>query len=628
MLTRAPGRLGPSGSDRVAWQSVAKRAGLRDAVKRAEALLDTPMPDLTDDLYLDYSRTGNRRRCEAVLSERHGRVPVLALAECVEGKGRFVPKIEETLRSVCSEKSWVLPAHDGNLQVFEGRLITIDLASSALGWTLGMTDYLLGDQLTPEVRTLVANELKKRIFDPYRRMCSGEQSQYWLLYKMNWNSVCLANVTGAALTAIPDRRERAWYVLAADHYSRNALEGFTPDGYCDEGVSYWNYGFGHYAALAETVRRATGGGVDLMSREGAMMPSAYGFSIEIVPGICPAFADCPVGAAPGPGLTDYLSRRFTGRGTSRSPAPISGGLCDQVLALFPEKAPVIRGPKPWPRPDPLRTWYPDNSVYIGRPGRTAPHVLSVAVQGAHNAQNHNHNDVGVFMAVVGNVAVLPDIGAEVYTRRTFSAQRYVSKALNSWGHAVPVIAGKLQRTGRNAEAKVIATEFTPGRDSISMDIRSAYAVPSLQRLQRDFTYDRAGSGKLTVTDTFEFAEAATFETALLTFGAWERVDDRTITVRDGAEAVRVSLEVPRGTVLEVSAEPVDEDLTARRKATRIGLKLREGLTSGTFKMTIEPEPAFASPRVYGEGGPIPSPRLPGEGSSHRPLAPLAGRGLG
>src|SRR5437016_4638635 len=128
-----------------------------------------------------------------------------------------------------------------------------------------------------------------------------------------------------------DPHERAWFVLTAEHYSRYALAGFTPDGYCDEGVGYWNYGFGHYAALAETVRVATHGGVDLLDRMEAVMPSAYGSRIEIVPGVCPSFADCDPGSTPSPGLVDYLSRRFTGKPTRRERGSLSGGLCDEVM---------------------------------------------------------------------------------------------------------------------------------------------------------------------------------------------------------------------------------------------------------------------------------------------------------
>ncbi|MBM3496423.1 MAG: hypothetical protein FJX72_19200 [Armatimonadetes bacterium] len=572
-----------------AWRRVANRKEIIETIARAEPLLTTPFPDLPDDLYLDYSKTGNRRRCEAVLGDRRGRLPTLVVAECAENKGRFVGAVESLVGAICAEKSWVLPAHDGSLQTFKGTLITIDLASAALSSQLAATLRLVGKKLSPDTCALIRSELERRTFEPYRRMCAGTQSQAWLLSKMNWNSVCLAGVTAAALLALDDPRERAWFALAAEHYSRYALEGFTPDGYCDEGVGYWNYGFGHYAALAETVRRATSGGIDLMARKGALMPSAYGFSIEIAPGITPAFADCAVNAAPGAGLLDYLSRRFTGKGLSRTHVPITGGLNELVMALFPQKAPMVEGEIPWPKPDPLRTWFPDHSVLIARPAPGSKCRMSIALQGGHNAQNHNHNDVGVFMVVVGRVAVLPDIGAEVYTRRTFSAERYEGKALNSWGHAVPVIGGKLQRTGRNAEAKVLAKEFGPDRDRLTYDIRSAYAVPELRRLERSYDYDRTGLGTFTVSDTFAFDQPAAFETALLTFGSWEKLDDATLRVTDGAEAVHVRIAVPEGAQLDIFAQKVEGDLTAKRTATRIGLRLREPLAAGTVTLTITPE---------------------------------------
>jgi len=597
VLPPMPDGLGPRISDRKAWESIARRREARDAVAHAETLMGKPLPEVTDDLYLDFSRTGNRKRCETVIYERRSRIPILALAACVEGKGRFLPELEKVIRAICAEKSWVLPAHDGNLQTFTGKLITIDLVSSALGWTLGTVDYLLGERLSPEVRTLIRTELDRRIFQPYKRMCAGQQSQQWLLVRNNWNHVCLAGVTGAALTALTNPAERAWYVLAAEHYARYGLEGFTPDGYCDEGVGYWNYGFAHYAVLAETVRRATKGAVDLMNRKDAVMPSAYGFQIELVPGVSPSFADCDVSAAPRQGLLDYLSRRYLGRPRLRQRTTIAGGLCDQVMALFPEDAPVVRTETPWPKFDPLRAWFPDHSVYIGRPGRGSSSRLSVALMGGHNAQNHNHNDVGVFMVVVGKVPVLPDIGAEVYTRRTFSPQRYESRALNSWGHAVPLIAGQLQKSGRDAAARVLTTEFNRDSDRIVLDIRAAYPVDELKKLERSYLYERTGTGRFVVTDTFAFDKPAAYETALLTFGTWEKADDRTLIIRDGGEAVRVHLNTPGpADVLPVIvAEEVNEDLTARRKATRIGIRLPEPIQQGSVTMTIVPEPPEKKP---------------------------------
>jgi hypothetical protein len=43
-------------------------------------------------------------------------------------------------------------------------------------------------------------------------------------------------VTGTALAQVEERRERAEFVAAAEKYCRNFLRGFTPDGYCSEGL--------------------------------------------------------------------------------------------------------------------------------------------------------------------------------------------------------------------------------------------------------------------------------------------------------------------------------------------------------------------------------------------------------
>ncbi len=42
--------------------------------------------------------------------------------------------LEAAIREICSEKTWVMPAHDARLQNFRGELIDIDLAVAGLSW--------------------------------------------------------------------------------------------------------------------------------------------------------------------------------------------------------------------------------------------------------------------------------------------------------------------------------------------------------------------------------------------------------------------------------------------------------------------------------------------------------------
>jgi len=590
MVSARPFVMGPPISDRAAWSAAAKRPDLRNVISQAEEQVKTPLPQMTDELYLDYSKTGNRRRGEAVLFGRRSRVSLFALAECVENRGRFLPAFEEAVRSICRDRTWVMPAHDGALDNFRGRQVTIDLAVAMLAWDLAIADSLLTEQLPSSLRTLIRQEMQNRVFAPYRRMAAGQQDAYWLVVDNNWNAVCLAGVTGSALTLIDDPRERAWYALAAAHYSRHFLSGFTPDGYCSEGVGYWNYGFGHYAAMAETLRRATRGGIDLLANPAASRPAAYGAQIQITEGVCPAFADCDVNARPSPRLLAYLSDRFGAEPPASARALTArAGFHWTALDLVSEKAPAVAGAEPWPKPGALRTWFPDAGVLICRPPARGGRDFGVAILGGHNAEHHNHNDVGTFMVVVGDQAVLPDIGAEVYTRRTFSAKRYESRALNSYGHAVPVVAGQLQRAGRDARAALLESTFRDHEDRIAFDIKSAYAVPSLRRLDRTFVYSRREPGTLTVTDRFAFAQPETFETALLTFGEWRREGSSGLRVSDGGASVRIEVAIPAETQLEVASEEIREDLAARRTATRIGLKLATPLERGEVQLKIVPE---------------------------------------
>ncbi len=361
MLPEKPTGVGRPLSDRAAWAELARHPAFRDVIPRAEKLLAEPLPEQPDDLFLDFSRTGNRRRWEQVAFQRRGRVSALALAECLEpgtraaGGGRFLPALEQVVEALCAERTWVFPAHDRSLGNFNGTQTDIDLFSSATAWNLATADYLLGDRLSAATRARIRENVSRRVLEPYRAMFTGQREPNgWLRTTNNWNAVCLAGVTGTALAQIEERRERAEYVAAAEKYCRNFLRGFTPDGYCSEGLGYWNYGFGHYVLLAETIRQATGGGLDLFALPEVKAPAAFGARIQIIGGVAPAFADCAVSARPSAPLMGFLNRRF-GLGLREYETP-------DARDNASEAKPVAAGAG-----HEMRTWFEDAGILIGRP---------------------------------------------------------------------------------------------------------------------------------------------------------------------------------------------------------------------------------------------------------------------
>ncbi|MDX9980408.1 MAG: hypothetical protein RBU25_10320, partial [Lentisphaeria bacterium] len=536
-LPATPQGVGRPASDRAAWGTIAAMPEAEGAVKAAEAHLDTLPPELPDELYLEFTTNGNRRNYERPYGQRTGRISALLLAECIEYQGRFLPALERDVLAMCEERSWTMPAHDGSLSNFKGTLLTIDLGSSARGWLLSSVDYWLGDRLAPEARARLRQEVQRRILDPYLEAVRGEdlRGNWWMLGDNNWNAVCTAGVVGTALALVESPRDRAEFLAAMEKSNPRFVSGFTDDGYCSEGMGYWNYGFGHYLMMTLIVREATGGKLDIFQGEKLKRIAEYARGYQIQTGRSPYFADG--GGSPGLDIWALLRHLYPEAVPSDASLPhvLRGGHVSVGLRAFGQEPPL---PEAGAVGLPLRTWFPDAQVLISRAKAESEIPFGAAIKGGHNAEQHNHNDVGSYAIVLDGVEMTGDPGGEVYTRRTFSRERYVSKVLNSYGHPVPVVAGKLQPTGRRAAASVLATEFSSLRDSVTLGLSQAYDVPELTGLRRQFTYDRRLRA-MEIIDEVEFKTPQTFSVPLVTYQKVFRRNATTLFLYDTKRCLQV-----------------------------------------------------------------------------------------
>ena len=480
--------------------------------KKAEAALVEPIPDCSDDLYLLTTRTGDRVRYQKVYFRRLVMLKELAGAARVTNDGRFLKRTVELIEAICAERSWTMPAHDLSLTNFKGTHLTIDLGSSHRALALAGTLAQLGDRLPQEIRTKVMVELERRVFALYRatnRDSADEKAfkrhgNWWFFVRSNWGAVCHSCVVRAALVVLPDRTDRAAFVEAAERGMRFFLESFLPDGYCTEGMGYWNYGYGNFLELTMAVRKATDGFVDYARLPRAKEAMGYAFGYTLDGEHCPVFADGGGGCA----AERYL---------------------DMGCSIWPEFAGVRK------RPLPSRTLFPEAQVYIGRAKR-----VSFGVKGGTNAELHNHNDLGSWTLYLDGEEVAGDPGGEIYTARTFSKDRYVSPVLNSYGHPVPRVGGELQLVGEESKAEIVRRDFTAGRDIFVLDISSAYPATRGKRgaLVREAVFDRAAES-VAITDRLRIDSPVAFESAVVSYsdacplvatatgGAWHR-EEKTI----------------------------------------------------------------------------------------------------
>ena len=191
------------------------------------------------------------------------------------------------------------------------------------------------------------------------------------------------------------------------------------------------------------------------------------------------------------------------------------------------------------------------------------------------------------------VLVLTDLGADAYVKDTFGPKRYTSEVINSFGHPVPRVAGRLQLTGANAKAVTVRTDFTEDRDVWEQDITSAYDAPGLLSLTRTFIFTRTGGGKLEVVDHVKFDRPQSFGTAIILRPGQSRksTGENRFQVSADGKTVEVALATDSTSALMMKEDPIIGIVpSSGSHGTRVGIDLAEPVTEATIRMTITPVP--------------------------------------
>ena len=475
----------PTGRDRSAWQELPEDLQAR-LIAAGETALAAPWPMLPASLFLEFVRTGNRKVYETNCFPRRQILCSLVLAECTEGEGRFLDAVLDAVWAICEESFWGISAH---VETSQGRGLpdtaapTVDLFAAETGALIGWTAYLLGDQLSflsPQIMPRILREAKCRILDP----CLGRDDFWWMGIGSarslnNWTPWICSNWLTTALLLEEDEERRAQAVLKALQCLDNYLAPHPADGGCDEGPGYWGRAGASTFDCAEILAWATAGEVDLASLPLVRNLGAYIHNVHIADNRFVNFADASPTSAPDGALcvrfglaTDNPALVALGRYFQERAAPTvpRGDLSRALPGLF--ATPAGSGTAPYPRD----AWMPDTQVMTARCRAGSPAGFFVAAKGGHNAESHNHNDVGNVVVYRDGLPVLVDAGVGTYSAKTFSSRRYEIWTMQSGYHNLPTIDGVQQYPGRAAAARNLSYHADDGHAELSLDLAGAYPV--------------------------------------------------------------------------------------------------------------------------------------------------------
>ncbi len=459
------------------------------AIYREDA--SAPLVELPFSLMTEFLRSGDRKGGEAVyFAKRRTLVVSAILAMLYPEEQQYLDKVQDCLFAICNEYTWVIPAHMPSMT--EDIPDHIDLTAAETGFTLAEIYTMLEDRLAPLIKTRVKMEVERRIVLPF---CDYSREFAWIKYHSNWAAVCGGSVAAAFMYLFPERFNKV--KPRVDEAIANFLLSYRESGYCYEGISYWEYGFGFFVSYAQILYDFTNGKENLFDSEKVKAIATFPQKAFLSGNSLISFSD---------GITEgYLSRgtwHFLAKTYPDAVFPIpqpggspslTGGRWHMAIRDFAWLSPQTE------REQPVLTDYSRDAQWLVY--RTPD--FGFAAKGGTNWEAHNHNDVASFVFATGGKQVFADLGAGEYTRQYFQEEhRYKYFNPCSRSHNVPILFGNYQKTGGQHRANGTVYD---GK-SLSFDFASAYDIPQVVSLKRTFTPDTKG---VTVTDEMTYAEGVT-----------------------------------------------------------------------------------------------------------------------
>jgi len=533
----------PKWSERGPWEAVPEdiRAAI---VARAEAEQKAGWKALLATTFLDFKRNGNRTRYEADNFGRRAMLQHLILAECLEGKGRFVDDIANGVWLICEETFWGAPAHMAAQRAGVGLPDVsepiIELFSAETAQLLSWTTYLVGPQLdsvSPLINKRIKIETERRMLKPARERndftwmgLGGPKQEHRL---NNWNPWINSNLLVTNLILEEDPKLRVEETVRITKSVDTYLNDYWSDAAEEEGPGYYSRSVMCLFEVLDALESATGNSTHIFANPFLDAMGRFILNVHIAGDDYVDYGDVHGKAAPSgdvlyrfgkavhdPQLQAFGAFYAAKNGWNARGAGLTNALGESLVSLSRSIPALLEANE-------IRTarqedvlvrdaWYPDFGLMTAREKAGSTSGMYVAVLASNNGRSHSHNDTGNFVIYADGLPVTIDVGVEAYTAKTFSPQRYTIWTMQSAYHNLPTVGGVMQHEGVEYAASDRKYQTSDERATVSFDIASAYPKDAgIKSWIRTVTLDRVHD-RVIVEENFELTHEAPISLSVMT----------------------------------------------------------------------------------------------------------------
>lgn len=477
-------------------------------------------PTLPASLYLEYKRNGTRVNYENLQGERQKMISWLVIGTLIKQDDTYLPQLVNGLWLLLEESTWVAPAHivvqKEGADLPNTATPYIDLHASRTGNRVAVIYNLLKDRFdkySPVVNKRILQELNKRIFEPYLK----NDNFFWMGFKgnvvNNWNAFNNTNCLHTVLLVLKPNDTLYHLTSKIIGSADKFLNVYPADGGCDEGPSYWDMAGGKFIQFVALLQSSTYGALNFSDNQLLHKIGSYTYMMQIKDNNMVNFADAAANYTQNPvsvlkygdlfnddKLRGYASFLFL---LNNKKIPNTDIVDFTEAITVKDQLNFITPKSPYPQFFTL----PNLQIYGARKYEGKTDGLFFTIKGGHNAESHNHNDIGNFIIYADGNPVLIDVGVGTYTSKTFSSKRYEIWNMQSAWHNTPTINGFEQKNGKEYSANHFSFKHQQSIEEASMDISKAYPKEAkITFWKRNLRYDRS-KNEILLTENYQLTQA-------------------------------------------------------------------------------------------------------------------------
>lgn len=438
-------------------------------VEYGESYLSLPWQALSRQSFARFKTDGNRVEYEGQVFERRHHLAALAMAEIVEGKGRFLQQIVVGIDSMLQEPWWGIPAHyDAAAPQYGKQTVDLFNAESAalLAWTCSRLERPL-TKIRPTLPAKVSKEIHHRMLEP-----ALGSSYWWKSAGMNWNPWICSNWLACLYLYESDEVRMQRAVSEIEGCMKKFIDSYPDDGGCDEGTGYWDRAAASYFEclyLLDLIKNDEMAKVTMLNykRDKVARMGAYIYNMYIGNDYVVTFADAHsnksvvqlnvlfpfanfIGDKKMAGFAAFIAKKSDFWNNPSNLYANSGNFPtlgrELLLMQYIDKLQATKTAEPK-----SQSFYPNLNVATMR----SKGGLFVAFKGGNNGESHNHNDLGSFEIFADGKPLFIDCGVGEYTSKTFSNERYDIWTMQSQYHNCPQVNGVNQKDGKKYVADMV-----------------------------------------------------------------------------------------------------------------------------------------------------------------------------